>query len=356
MYRTHRLVIALAVLLMTTLSACARPAPQQGDSGVPQEPGEQQSDREQKTRGPAPREGPQVENESEIDAAHKRAVELFPARTEGKGAQLLEPTEVTPEGVKVYDLEAKVVQWEVEPGVRREAWTFGGTVPGPVIRVTEGDRVRIRLKNSLPESTSLHPHGMENTGDDNKYDGVSYLNTEPTKPGETSVYEFTAYPPGTHMYHSHHDSTKQVALGMLGPLIVDPKDPTDWPQADKEYVWVINDGPLGYTINGKSFPATEPIVVKQGTKVLVRWLNEGAMMHPMHLHGPAMSIVARDGHLLPEPQKLDVLTVHPGERYDVLLDTSKPGTWAWHCHVLPHAEGEQGLYGLTTVVTVEPAS
>lgn len=64
-------------------------------------------------------------------------------------------------------------------------------------------------------------------------------------------------------------------------------------------------------------------------------------------------VLARDGHLLPQPYKLDVLTISPGERWDVLLDTSKPGRWAWHCHVLPHAEGEKGLYGLTTVVIVE---
>lgn len=318
----------------------------QGPLGNPPAPAPDDPDH---TRGPVPREGPQTEHD--MDAAHQHAAEAFPAATEGRGAVPLEPR--IENGVKVFDLEARVVQWEVEPGVRREAWGYNGIVPGPTLRVTEGDRVRINLKNSLAESTTLHPHGMEMRGDNDK-DGVSYVTTPVIRPGETGVTEFTAAPPGTHMYHSHHNSTKQVALGLLGPLIVDPADPTDWPRADKEFILVLNDGPLGYTINGKSFPATDPLVVKRGERVLVRWMHEGALLHPMHLHGSAMTVVARDGHLLPQPYKLDVLTISPGERWDVLLDTSNPGTWAWHCHVLPHAEGEKGLFGLTTVVIVEP--
>lgn len=340
-----RWVLALASLLVVMVGVGVW----QRQNLMPAPPSAQEQTEEEKTRGPAPREGPHAE--SDIDREHERAVLAFPAKTEGQGAQPLEPR--IENGVKVFDIETKVVQWEVEPGIRREAWTFGGTVPGPLLRVTEGDRVRINLKNALPESTSLHPHGMEMSGEDNKFDGVSYLNTPPTRPGETTVYEFTAKPSGTHMYHSHHDSTKQVSLGMLGPLIVDPRDKSEAPKVDKEYVMVLNDGPLGYTINGKSFPATQPITAKQGEQVLVRWMHEGALLHPMHLHGPRMTVIARDGAPLPQPYQLDVLTVSPGERWDVLLDTSVPGTWAWHCHVLPHAEGEKGLYGLTTVVIIE---
>lgn len=304
---------------------------------------------EEKTRGPVPREGPP--ETADIDREHEAAVKAFPARTEGVGAAPLEPR--IENGVKVFDLEAKVVQWEVEPGVRREAWAYNGIVPGPLIRVTEGDRVRIRLKNSLPESTTIHPHGQELVGE-NHQDGVSFLTTPVIRPGETGIIEFTAAPAGSHMYHSHHDSTKQVALGLLGPLIVEPKDPARRPKVDKEFVLVLNDGPLGYTINGKSFPATPPLLVKRGERVLVRWMHEGALLHPMHLHGPRMTVIARDGAPVPQPYQIDTLTIAPGERWDVLLDTRAPGKWAWHCHVLPHAEGEKGLYGLTTVVIVEP--
>ncbi len=333
--------VLAALLVVALATGCAKPK-----DATPAPPKQSEQD---KTKGPAPREGPAAQ--SDIDMEHERAVRAFPAKTEGVGAQPLTPR--VENGVKVFDLEAKVVQWEVEPGVKREAWTFGGTVPGPLIRVTEGDRVRINLKNSLPESTSLHPHGQDLRGS-NEMDGVSFLTTPPTKPGESTVYEFVASPSGTHMYHSHHDSTKQVALGMLGPLVVDPKDKASMPVVDQEYIEVLNDGPLGYTINGKSFPATAPIVAKKGERVLVRWMNEGALLHPMHLHGSRMTVVARDGAPLAQPMKLDVLTVAPGERWDVLLDTSNPGKWAWHCHVLPHAEGEKGLYGLTTVLIVTP--
>lgn len=83
-----------------------------------------------------------------MDAMHEKGIKSFPAKTEGKGNQLLAPR--VENGVKIYDLTAKVVQWEVEPGRRVEAWTYNGVVPAPQIRVREGDRVRVVLKNELP--------------------------------------------------------------------------------------------------------------------------------------------------------------------------------------------------------------
>lgn len=304
-------------------------------------------------REPTPREGPQqpIDTTQAIDDAHHRRVQAFPAKTEGLGGQPLKPEIV--DGVKVFRLIAQVVQWEVEPGVRREAWTFNGVVPGPEIRVTEGDRVRVIVTNRLPESTAIHWHGQQIRND---MDGVAFLTTPVIKPGQTYTYEFVARPAGTHMYHSHHDSTKQVAKGMLGPLIVEPKDKSAWPKYDKEVTLVLNDGPLGYTINGKSFPATQPIEAEEGQTVLIRWMNEGAMAHPMHLHGLVYEVVARDGWLLPQPWRADTINIAPGERWDVLVKADNPGRWALHCHVLPHAEGEQGLYGLTTVFVVKPRS
>ncbi|MCG0239820.1 MAG: copper oxidase [Firmicutes bacterium] len=298
-----------------------------------------------------PREGPQLppgtDTAEEMDRIHRERLEAFPAKTSGKTYRLPFREEG---GVKVFELETKVVQWEVEPGVFREAWTYNGVVPGPEIRVREDDRVRVVVRNGLPESTTIHWHGMRV---ENSQDGVSFLTTPVIKPGETFTYEFTANPAGTHMYHSHHNSTKQVAMGLLGPLIVEPKDPGRWPRYDREYVLVLNDGPLGFTINGKSFPATEPIVARRGERVLLRWMNEGAMVHPMHLHGLVMEVVARDGWLLPAPYRVDTVTVAPGERWDTLVVADNPGKWALHCHVLPHAEGEHGMFGLVTVFIVE---
>lgn len=320
-------------------------------AGEPQPPAQPQAPPGE-TRGPSPREGPTLpehaQTPEQIDAAHRVRMEVFPAKTAGLGGQRL-PFRLE-NGVKVFELTASVIQWEVEPGKFVEAWAYNEQVPGPEIRVTEGDRVRVIVHNKLHESTSVHWHGMQTRND---MDGVSFLTQDPIRPGQSFTYEFTPFPPGTHMYHSHHNSTKQVAMGLLGPLIVEPRDRSREPRYDQEHVLVLNDGPLGYTINGKSFPATQPIVAKRGERVRLRWMHEGAMIHPMHLHGLVMEVFARDGYPLPQPFLVDTLTIAPGERWDCIVPCTNPGKWALHCHVLPHAEGEIGMFGLVTAVIVE---
>jgi FtsP/CotA-like multicopper oxidase with cupredoxin domain len=117
---------------------------------------------------------------------------------------------------------------------------------------------------------------------------------------------------------------------------------------------ILNDGPIGgYSLNGKSFPATEPIVVKKGQKLLVRYMNEGLMIHPMHLHGMPQQVIARDGYLLPQPYLCDTVDVGPGQRTEVLIDATELGVWAFHCHVLSHAEGPTGMFGMVTALIVE---
>jgi manganese oxidase len=145
--------------------------------------------------------------------------------------------------------------------------------------VTEGDKVRVIVKNELAQSTAIHFHGLIVP---NAMDGVPYITQPPIKPGASFTYEFAAKPAGTHMYHSHHNAAQQVGMGLLGAFIVEPKDPKSRPAFDKEATIVLNDGPLGYTLNGKGFPATQPIVCKQGEKVLIRYINEGSQLHPMH--------------------------------------------------------------------------
>src|SRR4051812_3142023 len=132
-----------------------------------------------------------------MDAMHEKGIKAFPAKTAGKGAQLLEPR--IENGVKVYDITAKVVKWEVEPGRLVEAWTYNGVVPAPTIRVKEGDRIRMNVKNELPESTAVHFHGLELP---NNMDGVPFITQPPIKPGATYTYEFTVPNSGSHMYHS----------------------------------------------------------------------------------------------------------------------------------------------------------
>ena len=284
----------------------------------------------------------------QMDAMHEKGIKAFPAKTEGKGNQLLQPR--VENGVKIYDLTAKVVQWEVEPGRRVEAWTYNGVVPAPQIRVREGDRVRVILKNELPESTAIHFHGLELPNDQ---DGVPFITQPPVKPGQSYTYEFTVPNAGSHMYHSHHNAAKQVGLGLLGAFIVEPKRARAIEKADVDYVMILNDGAHGYTFNGKSFPATEPIVAKLGQKVRIRYMNEGMMIHPMHLHGMHQTVIAKDGWDQPAPWKCDTLNIAPGERWDVIVNCNNPGTWAFHCHILPHAESDHGMFGMVTALVVE---
>ena len=283
-----------------------------------------------------------------MDRMHEAGIKAFPAKTAGKGNQLLQPR--MEKGVKVYELTARKIRWETAPGQTVEGWAYNDQIPGPQIRVREGDRVRLILKNELPESTAVHFHGLEIPNDQ---DGVPFITQPPIKSGQSFTYEFTAPNPGSHMYHSHHNAATQVGLGMLGAFIIEPKDPLPIEQADIDYVLVMNDGMHGYTFNGKSFPATEPIVAKKGQKVRIRFMNEGMMIHPMHLHGMHMTVIAKDGWNTPAPWKCDTLNVAPGERYDVIVNCNNPGTWAFHCHILPHAESDHGMFGMVTALVVQ---
>jgi len=216
--------------------------------------------------------------------------------------------------------------------------------------VKQGDRVRVILHNQLPESTSIHFHGLELPND---MDGVPYITQPPVKPGQSFTYEFTVPNAGSNMYHSHHDSTKQVGLGLLGAFIVEPKEKAAHDTVDVDEVLILNDGVHGYTFNGKSFPATQPLVAKLGQKLRIRFMNEGMMIHPMHLHGIHMTVVAKDGWDVPAPWRCDTLNVAPGERWDVIVNCNNPGTWAFHCHILPHAESEHGMFGMVTALIVQ---
>ena len=286
----------------------------------------------------------------EMDRMHEAGIKAFPAKTAGKGNQILAPRMVG--GVKEYQLTCSKIQWEVSPGKTVEAWTYNECVPGPQIRVREGDRVRVIVKNDLPESTAVHFHGLELPNDQ---DGVPFITQPPIKPGASHTYEFTVpegnY--GSHMYHSHHNAAKQVGLGLLGAFIVEPRNPKPIERADVDYTMILNDGSHGYTLNGKGFPATEPVVAKLGQKVRLRFMNEGMMIHPMHLHGMHMTVIAKDGWDQPAPWKCDTLNIAPGERWDVIVNCNNPGTWAFHCHILPHAESDHGMFGMVTALIVQ---
>ncbi|MED1646136.1 multicopper oxidase family protein [Brevibacillus agri] len=330
---------------------------------------------------------------------------------------LAETDAIQPTGnVKEYRLEAKPARWELVSGVQTDAYTYNGTVPGPTIRAKEGDTIRVILKNSLPEETSIHWHGLHVP---NNMDGVPSFTQHAIKPGETFTYEFLANHAGTYMYHSHFNSVPQIDKGLYGLLVIEPQN-NEALKHDREYTmlfggWNIptktgghqgqtgNDPMAGmskgkpnglkqkgnirsmmdhaaqnkdrqkdphagmdmpptdsseddagssamgmdynyWTINGKSFPDTDPIEVKQGELVHIRLANISNGIHPMHLHGHDFRIIAKDGHPLATPSIVNTVTVNPGETYDIDFIADNPGEWVFHCHELHH----------TTNADVEP--
>ena len=267
----------------------------------------------------------------------------------------LNPLTPTLDGdIKVFNLTVDEIDWKIDELMQPvKALGYNEQWPGPTIRVNQGDRVRAIFKNNLPETTSVHFHGVE--FEDFFQDGVPFVTEKPFAPGEERAYEFTAVNPGSLMYHSHHNATDQVGRGLLGAFIVDPPEPQA--QYDREYVWISNDTLGGFTINGHGFPAVVPVLAAQGERVLIRFMNEGLMMHPWHSHGFAMDVIARDGIPLGGASfKADTFGVNPGERFDAVITADRLGVWAFHCHILSHVEGPDGMFGMVTALIVVPTA
>jgi FtsP/CotA-like multicopper oxidase with cupredoxin domain/plastocyanin len=286
----------------------------------------------------------------------------FPAATEGVGNQVLEPTEVLGDGTKVFDLTMELGDWEVSPGNVVEAWTFNGMVPAPMIRIQVGDRIQLRVQNDLPIATDVHLHGLNV---ENRFDGVAPITQDLIEPGESFTYEYVADEQAVAMYHPHAHGHMLLPDGMFGAIIVGdialPRGqtvgleqiPADL-QVSQEIPMVLNDsGVIGYSLNGKSFPATQPYVAATGDWVLIHYFNEGTQIHPMHLHQFDQIVVAKDGYPIDAPYTVDTLNVAPGERYSVLVNLDRAGTWVWHCHILNHVESEDGMFGMVTAFVVE---
>ena len=289
------------------------------------------------------------------------SMSLYPAATEGVGNPQLEPTEIRADGTKVFDLVAAITKWERAPGDIVDAWTYNGVVPAPTIRVQVGDKVEFRLTNNLPIATDLHLHGLNI---ENQFDGVAPLTQPVIEPGDTFSYEYTADEVSVAMYHPHFHSQIGLPNGMFGTIFVGevpiPRGTTVGGYAipadvtiAQDFPMVLNDsGVIGFSLNGKSFPATAPIVATTGDWVTFTYFNEGSMVHPMHLHRFDQIVISKDGFTLDQPYLADVVSVAPGERYTVLVKLDKAGTWVWHCHILPHVETDEGMFGMVTAVVV----
>jgi FtsP/CotA-like multicopper oxidase with cupredoxin domain len=260
-----------------------------------------------------------------------------------------------------FTLTASEFDWELMADVPVRVWGYSGQMPGPEMRVREGDTVRVTLKNELPVPTTIHWHGINVP---NAMDGVAGLNQEPVKPGETFTYEFTATPAGTRWYHSHTDPALQVPMGLYGALIVEPHQPEA--TYDRDYTFMLAEwdteltpgvaagtdpigpkdamlrgGELGadlFLVNGKMHGAIPPLMVAEGERVLIRLIHTGAIPHPIHTHGHSFQIVATDGNPVPEVARLtkDTVLIGPAERYDLAFVADNPGVWMVHCHIEHH--------------------
>lgn len=285
--------------------------------------------------------------------------------TQGRGNQPLVPV-AGADGVKQINLEASIIDWEVQPGKTVKAWAYNGMVPGPSIRVEPGDKIRVTLKNNTPMGQDIHWHGISTPFGQ---DGVAPITQPMIKPGETYTYEFTA--PQEHqmgMYHAHNGASISVVNGMYGQFQVGdvplPNGKTvsgeklpDKITVDKAMPLVLNDaGNIGLSLNGKAYPATDPIAVNVGQTLQVTYHNEGLQCHPMHLHRVKQLVIEKDDWALDQPYFVDTLTICPGERYTVLIrpTADEVGIWAYHCHILTHAEGSGGLMGMVTALVVPP--
>lgn len=279
--------------------------------------------------------------------------------------------------VSAYTLEAAPTTLTLG-GKKVSTWAYNGAVPGPLLRLTEGDTLKVTVKNRLPsgQDTSVHWHGVPLN---NPMDGVPGATQEPIASGQDFVYTFVAPTAGTYFYHSHVGL--QLDRGLYGPLIIDPTRETM--SYDQDFVLVLDDwldglpgtpddamqkliangdtmGGMGgssgmggmsstsvppdivyplYLINGRSSEQPTQLAVKQGDKVRLRFINASAStIYHIALQGHRMTVTHTDGQAV-EPVEVDALRIGMGERYDVLVTANNAGVWQLAAKV----EGAEGM-------------
>ncbi len=247
---------------------------------------------------------------------------------------------------KVFRLRAEPIKRKIAPFKTIDAWGYNGACPGPTIQVNQGDRVRILVENHLPESTSMHWHGLEVPIEQ---DGVPFISQKPIAPGETYTYEFTVHQEGTFFYHAH--SAMQEMIGLIGLFIAHPQS-SYTPHADHDFAIVLQEWAIlpsntvpntasmefnWLTFNGLSAPCTTPLIVRLGSRVRLRFVNLGMDHHPIHLHGNQFVITGTEGGRAPESTWYPTNTVLVGvaQAKVVEFEAKYPGDWMIHCH-LPH--------------------
>ena len=260
------------------------------------------------------------------------------------------------DGVKEFHLVAEPVVREFAPGMKAKLWGYNGSSPGPTIEAVEGERVRIFVTNKLPEHTTVHWHGVLLP---NGMDGVGGLTQPQIPPGKTFVYEFEMKHSGTFMYHPHSDEMVQMAMGMMGMMVVHPRD-NSFRSVDRDFVFIMSSYLIDpgtylpkvnemtdfnmWTWNSRVFPGIDPLPVRLGDRVRVRIGNLTMTNHPIHLHGHKFVVSCTDGGWIPEsaqwPETTTDVPVGAIRAFDVLADN--PGDWAFHCHKSHHTMNAMG--------------
>lgn len=254
------------------------------------------------------------------------------------------------DGQKVFKLSVDICEHEIAPKMKINAWCYNGKTPGPTIEAVEGDKVKFLVTNKLPEKTAVHWHGIILP---NGMDGVTGLTQPGIPPGQTFAYEFELKQNGTYMYHSHGDEMVQIGMGTMGFFIIHPKKKEN-PYIDKDFAimlseWFVEPGAKTpnpnimndfniFTFNSKAFPGTEPLIVKQGDRVRIRFGNVSQDLHPIHIHGLNFKVTQTDGGKINPIAQIPETTVvvAPGQTRTIEFIAEEPGDWAMHCHRRHH--------------------
>ncbi|MCY9657121.1 multicopper oxidase family protein [Paenibacillus chondroitinus] len=292
---------------------------------------------------------------------------------------------------KEFNLVATQSNQEIAPGKSLPVWTFNNSVPGPQIRVKQGDAVKINLKNELPEPVTIHWHGVPVP---NSEDGIPGVTQNAVQPGQSYTYEFKTDVPGTYWYHSHQDSVNQLDRGLYGSFIVEGNNEE---KVDRDYTlmldeWVSSGKGMSemnmpgmdhsgmkmnsdssstmdnkmssmsmgddmsmydlFSINGKSGSIVDQLPVKQGEKVRIRLINAGYLSHQIHLHGHEFKSIATDGQPISNPGVLkdNIINIAPGERYDIEFTANNPGQWLIEDH-----SDNKAASGMRAIIAYEGA-
>jgi hypothetical protein len=250
--------------------------------------------------------------------------------------------------LREYWISAKDEEIEIAPGVIYPAWTYNSQVPGPTIRATEGDTVRIHFKNDGTKAHTIHSHGFHPSAMDGS------MAADFVYPGGTFTYEFIAEPFGLHLYHCHSSPLKQHILkGLYGAYIVDPKV-DERPKPDKELVMVMNgfdtdgDGENEvYAVNSEAFYyARNPIQVKKGELVRIYLVNvlENDPLNSFHLHGNFFDEY-RTGTQFESDNFTDITSFIQGERAILDVRFKFEGSYMFHAHQSEFTEkGWMGMF------------